>query len=373
VGLFSLFASAATASPPTPIVAREASTGPAYQYQGPYAVGVRTLHLSDRDVEVWYPAATGSEEGLPKATYDALAPLSQTIADLVHEAIPGLNSTIEMEAYRDLPVSDDRRFPVILFGHAFGGFRQVNSRFTAGAASWGFVVASPDYFERGLAAIAGLPAPHPPRSDREVLQSTIKLLKKQNTTIGGAFERRIDLSRIAVTGHSAGGAAALAFAKARRVRAVVGFAAPAYLPPVGKRPANADVNGAKPTMLIVGDEDIADSVEFTERLFNEFVGPPKRLVIIGGIGHNSFTDLCPRVRELGGLARLSLPFPPEFPRLADNGCRDDDFPAEQAWSIIQHFAVAHIRGAFGIDRPPVGLGPEIANAFPTAVQYTERP
>ncbi|MBJ7382580.1 MAG: hypothetical protein JHC66_08330, partial [Acidimicrobiia bacterium] len=42
---------------------------PAYSKPGPYAVGVTTLSLPDRKIEVYYPAKTGSTKGKKRATY----------------------------------------------------------------------------------------------------------------------------------------------------------------------------------------------------------------------------------------------------------------------------------------------------------------
>jgi penicillin amidase len=329
----------------------------AYQDPGPYPVGVRTLRLGDRDVEVWYPAVPGSEEGLPRASYNTLEPLPAAIVDALRQQFPDLVADIEMTAYRDLPASDDGPFPLMLFSHGFGGFRQANSRICAGVASWGFVVASPDHLERGLGAVSGLPGPDPERSDREVLLSTIDLIAGEN--LNGFLSGRVDLEHIAATGHSAGGGAALDLLDAPQIGAVVGYAAAGAPDPPQQ----------KPTLLMVAAGDIAVTPAASRDTFDELAAP-KRLVVLDQLGHNSYTDSCPSIRELGGLASLPLPIPPQLIRLGDNGCTPLDFPAERSWAIMQHFTVAHLRDAFGLDPEPLGLGPGIAYVFPIAVDYT---
>ena len=48
------------------------------------------------------------------------------------------------------------------------------------------------------------------------------------------------------------------------------------------------------------------------------------------------------------------------------GCKRamrENLPPPEFWRIVQHFTVAHLRAAFGIDEPPVGLGTGITEAF----------
>ncbi len=333
----------------------------AYQQAGPYAVGVRTLTLDvdpPREVEVWYPAVAGSEQGVERDTYESLESLPEDLVDPIRTAFPDLNSVIEMTAYRDLPISEDGPFPVVLFSHGFGGFRQANSMLCAGIASWGFVVASMDHLERGLAEVA-LPGTFPGEDrDEEHLLLLVDELDRANGTAGGVFEGAIDASRVASTGHSAGGSASFAILDDPRIDTVIGFAG-------ARVPEN---QAGKPVMQIVAAKDIASTVERNREVFDQ-LSPPKRLVIVAETGHNTFTDQCPGIRELGGLASLPLPIPPDLVRLGDDGCTELEYPAELAYGIYQHFAVAHLRDVFGIDADPVGLGPGITSRFDVAIEY----
>src|SRR5215212_10605103 len=106
------------------------STEAAYAEAGPYAVGLTTLQLADRAVEVLYPAAEAA--GTP--------------AD-----VRGLEEGRQI--FRDAPASDEGPFPVLLYSHAFGGSPLVSANLQSGIASWGFVVAAPDHIERNTAAL----------------------------------------------------------------------------------------------------------------------------------------------------------------------------------------------------------------------------
>jgi len=57
-----------------------------------------------------------------------------------------------------------------------------------------------------------------------------------------------------------------------------------------------------------------------------------------------------------------------------NGCGPADLKSERFFPIVQHFTVAELRSAFGIDTKPVGLGDGITQAFPgIEVTYRHQP
>jgi hypothetical protein len=58
-----------------------------------------------------------------------------------------------------------------------------------------------------------------------------------------------------------------------------------------------------------------------------------------------------------------LPIPEDLLALATNGCEAENLDPVVAFTVVQHFTVAHLRAAFGLDAPPVGLGNGIATAF----------
>ena len=126
---------------------------PAYARPGPYKVGMTTLRLPDRDVIVWYPADPAAVAGKPKATYSQTTPLPANLRAIVPAQY---NTVVTMDAYTGVPASAKGPFPIVLFSHGAGAYDLVNSGLDVGIASWGFVVASTDYKERGLAAqVAG--------------------------------------------------------------------------------------------------------------------------------------------------------------------------------------------------------------------------
>ena len=338
---------------PTATATIDASADPRYAGAGPYPVGYTTIDLADRKAAVFYPAIPGSQVGKPLATYDQSEPLPDAIRDL----LKNYDLTFTMTAYNDLPAATDGPFPLLLFSHGYAGWRLVNSRLLAGIASWGFVVAAPDHLERGLLAVATNTAMPSTAKDIEVLLATRDAVGAPTGTAAALLTGLTDLGRTAVSGHSAGGGAALAMLDQSVIDAVVGYAA-AGTP--------AEVPQGKPTLLIAGSDDLVVPPATNDMLYGELL-PPKRALIIDRAGHNSFTDSCIAIRNgtdlVGIVMAIGLPIPPDLLVLATNGCEPDNLDPQLALTIIQHFTVAHLRAAFGIDAPAVGLGNGIATAF----------
>src|SRR5450432_2333327 len=117
-----------------------------YASPGPYKVGYTTLRMTDRFVDVWYPADPNAVDGKPKATYNQRTPLPPALKHFVPDAY---NTVVTMEAYKDVAGSAKGPFPVVLYSHGAPAFRMASSGIDAGIASWGFVVVSVDYIERG--------------------------------------------------------------------------------------------------------------------------------------------------------------------------------------------------------------------------------
>ena len=115
--------------------------------RGPYAVGVTTRSLGDRDVEVWYPVDPELVDGQPTETFDALTAFPETLRAIVPLELSGEYDTL---AFRDAAALPEA-FPVLIYGHGFGGYRQIATHFTSHLASWGYVVVSADHLERGIA------------------------------------------------------------------------------------------------------------------------------------------------------------------------------------------------------------------------------
>src|SRR5580700_9268226 len=134
------------------------ATPPGFARAGPYPVGATTLDLGssgtplgERLATVFYPADASKLAGHREFSYTLDAPLPVAI----HAIIPAkYNSTVVVDAHVNAPGSRHGPFPIVLFSHGFGASRLYYSHLLSGIASWGFVVVSADYLERGLLAQA---------------------------------------------------------------------------------------------------------------------------------------------------------------------------------------------------------------------------
>lgn len=338
----------------------------AYRGPGPYEVGFTSLSLPDREVAVWYPAADGSTEGVPEATYSQLDALTAELAAaapslLPDDVDPAVLTVTMTGAHAGVPASTDGPFPLVLFSHGFGSFRLDASALMAGIASWGFVVAAPEHIERDRAALVTNATVRDPAKDVSVLLDTITLVGEA----GGVLEGLSDTDRVGAVGHSAGGRAVLTALSEEPIDVAVGWAAA----------GRADVPApSKPSMNVAARVDVLVPIEEVEETYAG-MSAPKRLVVIDGAGHNSFTDLCLPVKagnDLIGLAqRIGLPIPDDLAAGGRDGCGPESIDTDLGWQITQHFTVAELRAALGVDREPVGLGPGVVDQFDAEIEYRE--
>ncbi len=355
-------------SPTSSRAVKGALAEPVYAKPGPYAVGVTTVSLPDRQVEVYYPAKAGSTRGLPTATYVQTDPISPEILATLPKVPPGVDLTVKIPATRDVPVATDGPFPLVIFSHGAGGWRGVYGYPLSGIASWGFVVASTDYAEYGLLAQfsgGGSDDAATASAVQQAATGTIDMMSALNDG-PGRFHHAVKTTKVGAVGHSAGGSTMFRLLDDPRVGVIVGWA------PGGPK---GTVTANTPTMVIGGKDDVAVTPASTMRTYDALLAP-KRLVEIAKMGHNAFSDACLAIRsgtDLIGLARqLGIGIPDALLELGRNGCEPGALDTKQGWRIIQHFTVAELRNALGVDKVPVGLGPGIAAAFPgVAIDYRQ--
>ncbi len=338
------------AVPTTTSATAGATHDPAFAKPGPYKVGYTTLRMNDRDVAVWYPADDAGVVGKKKATYTQTTPLPADLKGLVP---PKYNTVVTMDAYTDVPASAKGPFPVVLFSHGLSAYRLVNSALDVGIASWGFVVVSADYLERGIVAQVKNTTKSDPERDRRVMLDSLDLAVRENERAGSVLRGSVDGTLVGAIGHSAGGGTAFDALTDDRVKVAIGWA------PVGPRGTPA----AKPTMIIGAANDVALTPERLSKTYASFPAP-KRRVEIGNAGHNTFSDVCVVIRGGGGLiefARQNHLVAENLLRFGLNGCQKKDTDPTQFWPVVQHFTVAELRTVL-LGTPAVGLGDGIAHA-----------
>ena len=329
------------------------ASDPVYAKTGPDVVGMTTMRTSTRPIDVFYPARSGSQRGMPFANYDVREPLRDPLGAPLRRSAD--EELVVLPAYRDLPPATGS-FPVVLFSHALGGFPLQDGRLESAIAAWGFVVIAPDHVERDLYADSKGRATVGDARDAGVLFAAMSYVSG-DPIIG----RVMDLTHVAAVGHAEGGAAALAALRLPGVDGAVAWASAKPTAPVAK----------KPVMLIGAQHDLAFGPKVQSDIYSGLTGPRSLVLLGGGAGNATFTDACQTLRESGTLSAGGDAVDPTSPSgdrlvaLTQNGCFPGEVEPRIAWPAITHFTVAFLRSVFGIDPQPVGLGNAIASAFPT--------
>jgi dienelactone hydrolase len=335
---------------------------PGFAHTGPYAVGATTLDLGsagpklgERFATVFYPADSSRLGGHPLFSYQLEAPLPAVLQAIVPAKY---NSTTVVDAHVGAPRAPHGPFPIVLFSHGFGASRLYYSHLLVGIASWGFVVVSADYLERGLLAQATHPdVASTPAGDLKTMFSSLAATEAVSSQPSSPLYGVANEHKVAAVGHSAGGQTAFDALKDPRVDVAIGWA------PVG--PSGSPSH--KPAMIIGARGDIALTPATLTREFKTFPGPTK-FVEISGEGHDTYTDICTSIRGgtggLVGFAETVHLVSPELAKLANNGCSPKDIPPQRFWPIVQYYTVAELRDGLGIDKSGAGLAPPSGKQFP---------
>ncbi len=320
-----------------------AAAPPPYQHTGPDAVGVTTLDLGsagpvfgERSATVYYPADPAGVAGHPRFSYTEASTLPAALQGVVPAQY---NDTTTVDAYLDPPASTTGPYPIVLFSHGYGGERLYYSNLLTGIASWGYVVVSADYLERGLAAqVLGSKVKDTAAMDSAVMESSLHAVEQASASSTSVLHGVANPHKVASTGHSAGGQTAFDALDSPVVSTAVGWAPVA---PAGK-PAD------KPVMLIGAEGDKVVPPASVRSTYDSFPGP-KSLIEISGEGHNTYTDICVAIRSGGGLISYAVAKHLISPTLATfgiNGCQKSDLPAQRFWPIVQFYTVLQLKNQF---------------------------
>lgn len=356
-------ASADPAPAPAPAPATDGAPGPtSYAENGPYGVGQRMMRLpSGAPVEVWYPTRPADVAGQPEGTYDIVDWLPPFLKGMLPA---GATVTHPSGGVRRAPIAK-RGFPLVVFSHGFAGFRQQSTFLTAALASWGYVVAAPDHRSRTMTTVLGGKAGT--TTDVQDLRDTITLIGTKSRTRKNWLHKRVDMTRVAAVGHSAGGRAVENLAVVDpRVDTWVGMAGAA----TGALDQGATEVPSQPGLLLVGG---ADQIVTADRMEQAYVAmsAPKRLVELGGAGHLAFSDLCEVGDGDAGLLSvadlLGFPIPANLVRLASDGCIDPELASVDAWPAVRHVVVAQLRSVLGPDQATTAAFDGLVEAWPGVV------
>ena len=333
-----------------------------YRDVGPFEAGVTTLTLNDRMVEVWYPVDPATTAGLEPVPYFIRDELSEELNSLLPDDV---NPPFATAAYRDVRASRAGSFPLVIFAHGSASYRNQSTFLTTHLASWGFVVASVDYLERGLRRqldVNDSLAPDPELDDPVLTRMVVMLLADENSRIGSLLQGRVSTDQIAITGHSAGGGTSIRFGGEPDVITYIPLSA-------GISSDSMLALPDRPSLWIAGAIDAIVDPERTANAFAE-ANAPARHVVIEAMGHLGPSDICAIGENGGGPIQIALdqglPISDGLVRLGTDGCQEGALPPPDGWPVINHFVTAQLRWAFGFDEEPVGLSQDAAEDLPEA-------
>jgi len=299
--------------------------------RGPWPVGERTVVITERNltVEIWYPATIGSEVGKETIVYslrdDGFIPLFQA------RKIPDeLNPFQPIDAYRDLPLDISYGpYPVHLHIHGTAAFRTASAHQMTHFASRGFIVVSADHPGICLHDMLGFQFGGVDQEGdaRLILDELRSLADPQLSFLRG----HMDISRISLSGHSAGGGAVRGMADVGNV--IIPWAAFGVM----------DGPALQSSAIIGGVEDGIANYE-NQVAGYENAPIPKRLVGIARAGHMVCTDLCWIGKEHGGIVEIGkqsgIYLAYLFAPLGEDGCDEDQVKDELAWEIMNYATAA---------------------------------
>jgi len=170
-------------------------------------------------MQLWYPAAKNTDR---KATPAPYAPSATSALVAAQLAVPVEDvAAIRTNATLTPKPAPGHGFPVVLFSPGFGGTRSFYSGLAAETASHGYMVAVFDHPGEGeqveLPDGTVIPA-EPAAGDQGMAErlpgrvadarAVLNLLERLNAQRGSRLRHAFDLSRVAIAGHSLGGATA---------------------------------------------------------------------------------------------------------------------------------------------------------------------
>jgi dienelactone hydrolase len=331
---------------------------PADPAEGGTPVGFQTFDQAGIPFSVWYPAteSTRGQNGVP-IDYNQFVP--DVVVDAVGDlALPEVAHTaIQNATVRNV----GEALPVVVFSHGMGGSRFQSLDYVTHLASRGYIVVASDHPGRMMADL--LPCVFSPvlegcdlggfSSDVAVEQLPGVLDALDEMADDGQFAAILDMDRLGLSGHSAGGGTTGRFGDAEpRFDALLSMAA-------GAQPTR-DV----PTLLMDATCDGVVLTESVDEAYAELVNGER--VRILGAGHLAFSEMCEL--ELGRLAEELLDgrddintailaqlvalgidgCPDQIPSVERDECADEWLPLETSIPPIRHMSTVffdqHLKG-----------------------------
>lgn len=248
--------------------------------KGPYDVGAITVELPRYRLEVWYPAQPESAATVDAKIYDIRKALAPAEAEKVSDED---NPWQPCDCADGLPIENvSDPFPLVVFVHGTASFRTQTLGLVTHLASRGYVVAAADHPGLYLADTLALVCGYEPTGSRDLegdISLAIETLRFPEGELA-FLQGRVDLDRIALIGHSAGGSAVAAAADLPGVRAVVPLSG-------GTRVDDEEVQ----SLFMSALEDSVVPADRSREAYERSIGK-RSYVALDGSGHLAFSSLC---------------------------------------------------------------------------------
>jgi dienelactone hydrolase len=246
------------------------------------------------------------------------------------------------DAYGGVAASKRGPFPLVLFAAGLYSYRDQSTFLTSWLASWGYVVASPEFTAHNVTEFFADLGAKPPAgpSDYQVLVDTETRVLADSAAGNGVLDGLVRPGTVGIVGHSLGGLDAIQFAGRPEVAVYVALAA-------GSSPPPADLP-TKPSLYMTGSED-RDVLPAWVKATYDAAPSPKKFVSLPTAGHLAFTDLCLINRGHGGVGAIataldmSLPVGAPFVGRAVDGCGPGNLPPAAGFATIRQDVTAELK------------------------------
>jgi len=285
---------------------------------GPYAVGVRTIQLTDESrtedggprklqTEVWYPAVASTNK--PSTFGDFICGGETPSPEIIEaaekpDAIGGYADGLTIDkidaawpcvSIRGAALNTEERWPVVAFSHGSGAYRASYAFWTEHLASHGYVVCACDHpgSARFTVIDGQVITPGGERSKRSRMESDrVADVKVVLDGVIADLGDAVDADKCAVTGMSFGGWTTAAYCERNdpRIKAAVLMCPSLAMSDAGK--LSKGHTSTVPALVMVGREDTVIGVEgnaAAQDYAASHGGPAAYLEIVRG-GHCSFTS-----------------------------------------------------------------------------------
>ena len=319
-------------------------------------MGAKNTRVNNSETEVWYPAQRGSEAGEATVVYD----IRDVLPDVEAAKIPDANNPWHnCDCYRDLPLDTEHGpYPVMLFVHGTGGYRGQSLKQMTHWASHGYVVVAMDHPGLNLGDLLALQTATNLTGDLNVLLAALDTLEDDWAFLKG----HIDVTQLAMSGHSAGGTAIAS--EGHRAKVLI---------PMGADGTEAGDALAFSAVLAAEDDQI---VAYSSTKGDYQSTPaPKLFAGFAQAGHLLFSDICELGRDQGGLVQIAIDHGVTNAMFAAglyDGCNADQLYSDRGARLINHLTTAVLDNVLKCRSEPHDLQ-AIASGYPEVVDFTLDP